>query len=383
MSWVLKYGVDTIEAFIGDDEVKHRVNYWLHNNQFPHVTTIISGSGYGKTTYAKLIAGRLSSWHIYYSMSSPIYADDWQNDMSVVIIDDLMYATDSKWGQLKHLINTHKPEHIIVVSESVQHLPSFLKHQAIPIHLRRPTRDEVKTYVKHITDALEVDVQDETLHYIINQHDNRLGQSLDFIEHHVENGRVRFDSIRATLGNVSDTLLGNYMKAIKKRDMTDSIRFARELTQDGTDVPRIIENIEQFLKRLIYVQNGIELDTFTEQDVLNMKSVAKGITTDQLAQMLGIVTRNTDLIVLTTELLDVFKPMPDIINWLDTLYETREEWMNKLNEAPVQNGDEAEFSQVTDKVNEKSKKPTEETNTRINDGGLADIFGRNVRVFND
>lgn len=173
--WIEKYRSQTLEQYIGNDEIKSRIADCIASNDIPHF--IFAGSaGTGKTTLAKLIIRNIQCDYLYLNASDENGIDIIRDKvkgfastssfkpLKVVILDEADFLTQPAQAALRNLIEEYSiTTRFILTCNYVERLIEPLQSRCELHMLKPPTKGAV---AKHIcTNILDVegvtyDVQD-------------------------------------------------------------------------------------------------------------------------------------------------------------------------------------------------------------------------------
>lgn len=116
--WIEKYRSQTLEQYIGNEELKNRISDCIKNNDIPHF--IFSGTaGTGKTTLAKLIVNNIKCDYLYLNASDENGIDMIRekvkgfassatfNPIKVVILDEADFLTQPAQAALRNIIEEY------------------------------------------------------------------------------------------------------------------------------------------------------------------------------------------------------------------------------------------------------------------------------------
>jgi len=116
--WIERYRSQTLEQYIGNDEVKTRISDCIAKNDIPHF--IFSGTaGTGKTTLAKLIVNNIKCDYLYLNASDENGIDMIRekvkgfassatfNPIKIVILDEADFLTQPAQAALRNLIEEY------------------------------------------------------------------------------------------------------------------------------------------------------------------------------------------------------------------------------------------------------------------------------------
>jgi len=165
--WIERYRSQTLEQYIGDNQLKERIQICISNNDIPHL--ILSGpAGVGKTTLAKLIVSNIKCDYLYLNASDENGIDMIREKvkgfassasfqpLKVVILDEADFLTQPAQAALRNIIEEYSVNtRFILTCNYIERLIEPLQSRCEIHILKPPSKGEV---AKHVcTNILEVE----------------------------------------------------------------------------------------------------------------------------------------------------------------------------------------------------------------------------------
>jgi replication factor C small subunit len=162
--WVEKYRPDTIENFIGNEQLKAKVSQFIKTGDVPHL--LLSGPpGTGKTTAAKMITKNIECDVLYINASDENSVDVMRNKiknfassvgfkpLKVVILDEADYITPNAQAALRNLMETFsKTTRFILTCNFVERIIDPIVSRTQQFQIIPPSKIDV---AKHVWDILQ------------------------------------------------------------------------------------------------------------------------------------------------------------------------------------------------------------------------------------
>jgi replication factor C small subunit len=165
--WIEKFRSQTLDQYIGNDQLKERIQSCISKNDIPHL--IPSGhAGVGKTTLAKLIVKNIQCDYLYINASDENGIDTIRDrvksfastasfqPIKIVILDEADFLTQPAQAALRNLIEEYSAyTRFILTCNYVERLIEPLQSRCELHMLKPPTKGAV---AKHIcTNVLDVE----------------------------------------------------------------------------------------------------------------------------------------------------------------------------------------------------------------------------------
>lgn len=181
--WVEKYRSQTLDQYIGNEEVKTRISSCLTSNDIPHF--IFAGTaGTGKTTLAKLIVNNLKCDYLYLNASDENGIDMIRekvkgfassasfNPIKIVILDEADFLTQPAQAALRNIIEEYAINtRFILTCNYIERLIEPLQSRCEIHKLSPPSKGEVAKHVcTNVLDNENVSYDIKDVAQVIKQH---------------------------------------------------------------------------------------------------------------------------------------------------------------------------------------------------------------------
>jgi replication factor C small subunit len=180
--WIERYRSQTLDAYVGNDEIKNRITDCITKNDVPHF--IFAGSaGTGKTTLAKLIINNIKCDYLYINASDENGIDVIREKvkgfastasfqpLKIVILDEADFLTQPAQAALRNLIEEYSAyTRFILTCNYAERLIEPLKSRCEVHMLKPPSKSEVAKHVcTRILDIEKVTYDVKDVAKVINQ----------------------------------------------------------------------------------------------------------------------------------------------------------------------------------------------------------------------
>jgi replication factor C small subunit len=160
--WVEKYRPDTLENYVGNEDVKSIIDSYLAQNDINHF--LFYGSpGCGKTTLAKIIVNNLDCDYLYINASDERGVDTIRDKvqgfasaasfrpLKVVILDEADFLTINAQASLRNIIETFsRSTRFILTCNYVERIILPLQSRCKVLKLVPPSKTDVAKHVANI-----------------------------------------------------------------------------------------------------------------------------------------------------------------------------------------------------------------------------------------
>jgi replication factor C small subunit len=179
--WVEKYRPDTLENYVGNEDVKSLIASYLGQNDIHHFL-FYGPAGTGKTTLAKIIVNNLDCDYMYINASDERGVDTIRDKvqgfasaasfkpLKVVILDEADFLTINAQASLRNIIETFsRSTRFILTCNYVERIILPLQSRCKVLKLVPPSKGEVAKHVAHILETENVTYEVEDLKTTVNK----------------------------------------------------------------------------------------------------------------------------------------------------------------------------------------------------------------------
>ena len=206
--WIERYRSQTLEQYIGNDEIKARIADCIAKNDIPHL--IFAGSaGTGKTTLAKLIVKNIQCDYLYLNASDENGIDTIRDKVKgfastasfqpikIVILDEADFLTQPAQAALRNLIEEYSAyTRFILTCNYVERLIEPLQSRCELHMLKPPTKGAVAKHLcLNVLDIENVTYDMKDVAQIINVFYPDVRSILKTLQQFSKNGKLVVDAI--------------------------------------------------------------------------------------------------------------------------------------------------------------------------------------------
>jgi replication factor C small subunit len=162
--WVEKYRPQTLDTYLGNDEIKGVFEKFIKDNDFPHL--LLGGrAGIGKTTIAKLLVKNIDCDSLYINASDDNKVETIRTrvksfaaqrsfaKIKIVILDEGDYLSASSQAALRNIIEQFSSTtRFIITCNYAEKIIEALQSRCLVLDLKYPTKAEV---AKHCMEILK------------------------------------------------------------------------------------------------------------------------------------------------------------------------------------------------------------------------------------
>lgn len=257
--WVEKYRPDTLDNYIGNEQLKAKLGRFISTGDVPHI--LLSGpAGTGKTTAAKIIANNVDADILYINASDENNVDTVRNkiknfastigfrSLKIIILDEADYLTPNAQAALRNLMEVFsRTTRFILTCNYVERLIDPLVSRTQQFHIVPPSKAEVAKHIAIILNTENIKYNLKDLKVLIDAYYPDIRKILNECQSNVVDGEMSLDIKEIVASDIKLKILGVLISKIDKKKKFSEIRqiIANARIRDFSDFYRLLyERVE-------------------------------------------------------------------------------------------------------------------------------------------
>ena len=234
--WVEKYRPDTLENYIGNDNLKAKLEQFIKNQDIPHLL-FCGTAGTGKTTAAKILIKNIECDYLFINASDENSVDTIRNKiknfaatmsfkpMKIIVLDEADFITPQAQAALRNLMEVFsKNTRFILTCNYVERIIDPLISRSQVFKLTPPSKKEVAVHVMKILDKEGISYEKGTLAALVTSYYPDIRRILNNSQLQTTGGKLELNVDEIIAGDyklqVLDVLNGN----LPLKDKVNSVR---------------------------------------------------------------------------------------------------------------------------------------------------------------
>jgi replication factor C small subunit len=257
--WVEKYRSNTLENYVGNENIKQTVQKYLDQNDIQNFL-FYGPAGTGKTTLAKLIVNSLDCDYLYINASDERGIDTIRDKVSgfasaasfkplkVVILDEADFITIQGQAALRNVIETYsRTTRFILTCNYIERIIDPLQSRCQVLKIVPPSKQEIAYHIMGIFKQEEVDCSADDLKLVINQYYPDIRKMLNTLQMSVVDNEISVDKSILVSSNYKIKILTELMKPSQKSFNNIRQIIADAGVSDFEDMFRYLyDNVEKY-----------------------------------------------------------------------------------------------------------------------------------------
>lgn len=234
--WAEKYRPKTLDAFIGSDDVKAKMQRFLDQQDIPHLL-FFGPAGGGKTSLAKMLVKHLPCDHLYINASDERTIDTIREKivgfaatvsfqpLRVVILDEADYLPALSQAALRNVMETYAiHSRFILTCNYIERMTQpIVSRCGGGIKIEPPKQEEVACLIASILENEGVKYTAEDVGFIVNSYHPDVRKIINFAQQNVSGGKLAIAVENYVETDYKEKLL-SLLKSPKKQGVFGEIR---------------------------------------------------------------------------------------------------------------------------------------------------------------
>jgi replication factor C small subunit len=205
--WTEKYRSQTLDQYIGNDELKTTIGSWIQKNDIPHL--LLHGkAGTGKTTLAKLITSNINCDMMYINASDENGIDTIRDKvksfaststfqpLKVVILDESDYLTINAQASLRNIIETFSAKtRFILTCNYVERIIEPLQSRCQAFKIETLSKPLIASHIADILTAENITYHLKDIARIINEYHPDIRKIINVTQQNTVNNELALTKI--------------------------------------------------------------------------------------------------------------------------------------------------------------------------------------------
>ena len=258
--WTEAFRPDSLEGYIGNDEVTTKIKNYIDSNDIPNIL-FIGKAGTGKTTLAKILVKNINCDYLYVNASDksgvdfirteiiPFASSIGFNDLKIVILDEFDFMSPNAMAALRNAMETFSKHcRFILTANYLEKIIDPIQSRCQVFKIAPPSKEDVAVRMVEILNEKEVDYTKEDLALVINATYPDIRRTINSLQQQSLSGKLVIDKQAVVNSNYQLQLLELLKLKDKKKAFTDIRKILAESNQNDfvSLYSFLYDNLEEF-----------------------------------------------------------------------------------------------------------------------------------------
>ena len=239
--WVEKYRPNTLDTYIGNEQLKDKVKHYLDSGDLPHLL-LFGKAGTGKTTLAKLLVNNIDCDYLYINASDENNVETVRSkvknfastmgfkDYKVIILDECDYITPNAQAALRNLMETFSKHcRFILTCNFVERIIDPIQSRCQSFQVIPPNKNDVAKHLHNILTQEGVGYEREDLGILVNSGYPDIRRVINGAQRQSIGGKLSIDKQSIVENDYKMKLL----EILKTQDKKNGFKNIRQLMADS------------------------------------------------------------------------------------------------------------------------------------------------------
>lgn len=293
--WVEKYRPSTLENYVGSENLKKTISFYIKDNDIPHLL-LHGNAGGGKTTLAKIIANTIAENNFLYINASDENSVDTVREkiklfastagfggLKIIILDEADFTTPNFQAALRNVMETYsKNTRFILTCNYVEKIIEPIQSRCQAFNVIPPSKKDAATLVASILKNEEVEYDIKDLAPIVNNCFPDIRKLINTLQKFSIGKHLVIPSEESSNISIGDDIIKllNKSSELKQNERFIALRqlIADALVRDFNPIYRhIYDSIDQFPEKsrfsiLVTIADAQYKDAFVVDHEINAMS---------------------------------------------------------------------------------------------------------------
>ena len=210
-------------------------------------------------------------------------------EWKIYILDECHEATSGAQNRLLKIVE-EPPENVLIIfctTNPEKMIPTLVNRCQIQLKVTKPTVKELAGLSKHICQVEDVEYDMKGLEFIANRAECTIRSNLQYLQRVInEQGKADYNSATKVFEEVSNATIIKFFKALKSHNVLSYVTLLHKI-KTSMDLRVFLTELQQFVKRGIYVINGINLDGVSDGDLVSYRELFSDLGVEKISFLLN------------------------------------------------------------------------------------------------
>jgi replication factor C small subunit len=252
--WVEKYRPDTLEGYIGNEQLKVKLAQFIKDADVPHVL-LVGPAGTGKTTAAKILVNNIDCDSLIINASDENNIETVRTKirgfassmgfrpLKLMVLDEFDYFTQAGQAALRNLMEQFSQStRFILTANYIERIIDPIISRTQMFHVVPPSMKEAALHIATILRKEKVEFAPADLKILLDAHFPDIRKVLNECQNNSRAGKLVIDKAAVINGDFKLKLVEELKSAKKPKDKFSIIRqlLADSQVRDYTDIYRLL-----------------------------------------------------------------------------------------------------------------------------------------------
>ena len=217
----------------------------------------------------------------------------------VYIIDEVHMLSQSAFNAFLKTLE-EPPSYVIFILATTEpnKIPITILSRCQRYDFKRITTDTIAARLREISDAENIQVSDEALHYIARSGDGSMRDAVSLLDQCSAfqfDRRIEYEDALSILGAVDTAVFSDLVRALSKKDVKTGLQLVAEVIDQGRELSQFVSDFVMYARNMLLASTVDDLAGLVDMSSENLKRLKEDASLLSTVELMRYIRMLSDL----------------------------------------------------------------------------------------
>ena len=217
----------------------------------------------------------------------------------VYIIDEVHMLSQSAFNAFLKTLE-EPPSYVIFILATTEpnKIPITILSRCQRYDFKRITTDTIAARLREISDAENIQVSDEALHYIARSGDGSMRDAVSLLDQCSAfqfDRRIEYEDALSILGAVDTAVFSDLVRALSKKDVKTGLQLVAEVIDQGRELSQFVADFVMYARNMLLASTVDDLSGLVDMSSENLKRLKEDASLLSTVELMRYIRMLSDL----------------------------------------------------------------------------------------
>lgn len=217
----------------------------------------------------------------------------------VYIIDEVHMLSQSAFNAFLKTLE-EPPSYVIFILATTEpnKIPITILSRCQRYDFKRITTDTIAARLREISDAENIQVSDEALHYIARSGDGSMRDAVSLLDQCSAfqfDRRIEYEDALSILGAVDTAVFSDLVRALSKKDVKTGLQLVAEVIDQGRELSQFVSDFVMYARNMLLAATVDDLSGLVDMSSENLKRLKEDASLLSTVELMRYIRMLSDL----------------------------------------------------------------------------------------
>ena len=217
----------------------------------------------------------------------------------VYIIDEVHMLSQSAFNAFLKTLE-EPPSYVIFILATTEpnKIPITILSRCQRYDFKRITTDTIAARLREISDAENIQVSDEALHYIARSGDGSMRDAVSLLDQCSAfqfDRRIEYEDALSILGAVDTAVFSDLVRALSKKDVKTGLQLVAEVIDQGRELSQFVSDFVMYARNMLLASTVDDLSGLVDMSSENLKRLKEDASLLSTVELMRYIRMLSDL----------------------------------------------------------------------------------------